>query len=109
VYFRDHADQAILTSVSEFSVGVDDMAAAAARLAPMSGDLDDVTSRLGGRAGAGANTSAEAAVAGLVGRLAAALPEFGSATERLRGAVAGAGAAYSHTDQGIAAASGATP
>jgi hypothetical protein len=85
------------------------VAAAAARLGSIGGDLDDVTSRLGGRAGAGAGTSAQAAVAGLVGRLAAALPEFGSATERLRGAVAGAGAGYSHTDEGIAAASRAKP
>jgi hypothetical protein len=105
VYFLDRAGEAILARVSELSVGVGEVEAAAARLASISGGLDDVTSRLGGRAGAGAGTSAEAAVAGLVGRLAGTLPEFGVATERLRAAVAGAGAAYAHTDEGIAAAS----
>jgi hypothetical protein len=84
VYFQARADEGILARVSELSVGVGEVEAAAARLASISGGLDDVTSRLGGRAGAGADTSAAAAVAGLVGRLAGSLPEFGLATERLR-------------------------
>jgi hypothetical protein len=91
--------------MSEFTVEVDEVAAAAARLATICGDLEGVCSGLGGRAGAGAETSAGTAVSGFVTHLVGKLPEFGVSTERLRAAVAAGGGTYARADADIAAAS----
>ena len=91
--------------MSEFTVGVGEIAAAAARLGSISADVQDAGSRMIGHASAGAGTSGEAAVTAFVTGFARALPQFGLSVERLHGAVSAGGQAYAHTEEGIAAAS----
>jgi hypothetical protein len=92
--------------MSEFTVGVNEVEAAAALLASICGDLEGACSGLGAHSSAGSGTSAEAAVSGFITHLVGTLPGFGASTDRLRAAVAASGAAYSRTDADVAAAAG---
>jgi hypothetical protein len=92
----------MLRVMSEFLVAPEDVIAAAGRLGAISGGVDDLCGHLRGCAGAAAHTPAEGAFDAMLAHFSSVLPHFGMAGERLSQAVAGAGAGYVSTDDGVA-------
>jgi len=88
--------------MSSFQVLPAEVTDAAARLSSISGGVVDVHGRLGACSGAAADTPAESAVSGLLGRWSSILPQFAASAESLTAAVGAAAQSYGTTDADVA-------
>ncbi len=90
-----------MSQIEVVSAAIQDMAGRLGGIAPGSREFHgQVTTH----STAAAQTPAHEAMSGLMGRWAAALPQFAEAGERLQAAMHGAARAYAESDMAVAAA-----
>lgn len=94
----------MLCAVSEIQVVTAAIEEMAGRLSGIAPGAREFHGRVTTHAAAAANTPAHGAVGGLMGRWAAALPQFAEAGERLQAAMHGAARAYAESDAAVAGA-----
>jgi uncharacterized protein YukE len=90
-----------VSQIEVVTAAIEDMAGRLSGIAPGTHELHG---QVGVHAEAAANTSAHAAMSGLMGRWATALPRFAEAGESLQAAMHGAARAYAQSDAAVGAA-----